>query len=124
MIQPSLEAKAAARVKGTSVVLELAGEIDACNVEQVKGWIDGWIESGHTDLILNLERVAYLDMSGIRLFLKTMKRLAALEGRLSLVGCPHIVRRILTLTGLHRVLPVFEREEDALFIQRSGLLVA
>ncbi|HEX2572760.1 MAG TPA: STAS domain-containing protein [Polyangia bacterium] len=64
-------------------------------------------------LILSLERVRFIDSSGLGTLVSLLKNLAA-GGRLHLVDVHDDVQVLLRITRLDRIFPVFSTVEDAL----------
>jgi anti-sigma B factor antagonist len=54
-----------------------------------------------------------MDSTGLGVLLSAFKRVKERGGSLVLVCPPGPVHRVLTLTGLHKVFPIYEALEDA-----------
>ena len=96
-------------------VAELEGEVDASNAEQVGGEIAELISNAPTNLLLDLSRTRYLDSAGIRMLLDLAQKLRQRRQDLSLVAPERTpVRRLLTVAGIHQLMPVATSREEAL----------
>jgi anti-anti-sigma factor len=96
-------------------VAELEGEVDASNAEQVGGEIAGLISNAPTGLLLDLSRTRYLDSAGVRMLLDLAEKLRQRRQGLSLVVPERTpVRRLLTVAGVHQLMPVATSREEAL----------
>lgn len=93
------------RVKGT---LELA------TAEVLRDFVAQTLKSGHVHLILNLDGVDYMDSSGLAVLLGTLRRVRERHGSMRLVCSVRHVLRLLSLTGIDRLLPIHADEAEAL----------
>jgi anti-sigma B factor antagonist len=85
---------------GGAAVIELIGEIDLSNADQVRASIESTVSAPHEHITFELARLEFLDSSGIALLLW-----AAAEARSVQLRQPSdIVRRIIEVTGLSEIL--------------------
>jgi anti-sigma B factor antagonist len=97
------------------VVAELEGEVDASNAEEIGGEIAGLISTAPTSLLLDLSRTRYLDSAGVRMLLDLAEKLRQRRQGLSLVVPERTpVRRLLTVAGIHQLMPVVQSREEIL----------
>lgn len=101
------------RSEGAWTVLDVAGEIDLFSAPQLKEQIAELIGNRSDHLLVNLEKVSFMDSTGLGVLLGALKRVREHRGSLALVCPPGPVHRVLTLTGLHKVFPIHESLEDA-----------
>lgn len=86
------------------VVVELSGEIDSAAERDVERELDCAIDSGRSDVIVDLTAVTFLDSRGFRALVRARHRIAELGGTLQLVCPPGAVREHLRiLTGGRRL---------------------
>jgi anti-anti-sigma factor len=96
-------------------IAQLEGEVDASNAAEVGGEIAGLVSSAPTGLLLDLSRTRYLDSAGVRMLLDLAEKLRQRRQDLSLVVPERTpVRRLLTVAGIHQLMPVSETREEAL----------
>lgn len=104
----------AAREAGEVLVLEpLESRLDAHVAGEFRGQLLHYIDGGRRHLVLNLQRVSFVDSAGLSAMVSGVKRLGA-TGALRVCGAQPPVRSMFELTRLHRVLGVLETEEEAL----------
>lgn len=94
-------------------VVAVEGEVDVFTAPRMKEALDAAIQEGATRVAVNLERVRYLDSTGLSVLVGAMRRLRAVQGRLCLVTSSERIRRVLDLTGLTRVFPISATEPEA-----------
>ena len=81
-------------------VIELIGEIDLSNVDAVRMSIEPALSTPHDQIVFDLDRLAFLDSSGIALVLWAAAQARSVELRRP----TDIVRRIIEVTGLSEIL--------------------
>jgi anti-anti-sigma factor len=70
-------------------------------------------------VVLDLHKVALCDSSGLQLFLDTRQHAVAAGGWLRLCGPQAMVRRVLEITNLTSILPVYESVDAAVSAPES-----
>lgn len=108
-----IEIRLETRSEGSWTVVDVAGEIDLFSAPQLKERIAQLIGEGNDRLLVNLEKVGFMDSTGLGVLLGALKRVKERDGSLAIVCPPGPVHRVLTLTGLHKVFSIYESLEDA-----------
>lgn len=93
-------------VEGDRAVVELQGEIDIANAGYVRAELAYLIDSGRTDIVVDLTMVVSISSSGLGVLVATVKTVTAVGGRLQLVVPGEHLRRILRITRLTQVFTV------------------
>lgn len=101
------------RHSGVTVV-EIEGRFDAVSAPQIKLELHALIEGGDTKLVLNLEKMDFIDSAGLGALVSSLRRAAAEGGDLRLAEVPAFCRSIFELTRLTRVFDVNETEQQAI----------
>ena len=99
---------------GKVAVVALAGEIDAASVGGLLGRVEDLADTDQVDLVLDLSKVQFLDSSGLGALVALRRRLEADGGSLVLACDNEIVVRLLRLTNLDTVLPVYPSVAEVL----------
>jgi anti-sigma B factor antagonist len=94
--------------------LDLEGEVDVFTAPSLRQAIMDQAENGSKQLLVNLEKVEYLDSTGLGILIGGNKRLAEAGGALLLVGPSARIRRLFEITQLNTILRIFDNEADAL----------
>lgn len=81
-------------------VVRLSGDIDMAVVPELRKSLDGALETGCANVVLDLTDVVYADSSALGLLVWLDHRLRPASGRLVLTGANPDVSRILELSGL------------------------
>jgi len=99
----------------TCTVLFIQEErIDAHNSGELKETILHLIEQGETNIIVQLEKVRFIDSSGLGALLSGHKNAAAKFGKLALVNIQQQVLSMFELTRLNRVFEIYTDVNEAL----------
>ena len=93
-----------------SDVAELAveGEIDVSNVEEFGQGVAECLQSSCRVLSMNMAGLTFIDSSGLRVIVETVKKMKEREGELLITHPPAILRRIVEVSGLSEFLGIAE----------------
>lgn len=89
-----------------TIIIDLAGQLDIYNSNDLSRLIDAYVERGFKKFILNLEKVTYLDSSTISAFIHCFQMLKE-NGRFVLAGLQGAPKEIFELAKLHDVFEIF-----------------
>ena len=98
---------------GDAYVVELNGEIDVYTSPKVKDAIGELIDEGHYNLVINLEKVRYIDSTGLGVLIGGLKRVREYGGTVHLVCTNPQIKKIFEITGLVKIFGIYEDEESA-----------
>jgi anti-sigma B factor antagonist len=101
------------RENKTIIVLDINGEIDLYNAPEIKEIIAKLIEEQKYQIIINLERVSYIDSSGIGALISSLSNLKKYQGGLKIINVAGSVRKVFELTKLTSFFEIFDSEDDA-----------
>lgn len=104
---------------GNRLVVNIGGELDMETADEFRRIIEEALDSDRSirHLILNLDKVEFIDSSGLGVILGRFKRLSQQGGRVSFINVSASVRRILELAGMLKIMTVYENSKQALEIQ-------
>lgn len=102
--------KISAEKVGTSVVANIEGELDMANADQLRDAIDEKLRAYETvrDVFLVFESVPFMDSSGLAVLLGRYEKLQKRGGHLAVVNPNPQVRRVLELSGLTKLVRVYD----------------
>jgi anti-sigma B factor antagonist len=98
-------------VCGDTVFVALAGELDLYTAPQLGIALDRATAAKPRRLVIDLAEVEFLDSTTIHLLLRARKRLADWAG-VRLVDPIPAVRRTLEVSGVDRILPIADRDDQ------------
>jgi anti-sigma B factor antagonist len=87
------------------------GQLDLTNIKAFKTKLTSFIPSEEKHLILDLEKVLYIDSAVIGLFVDLLNRHRNLSGSFGLVNVPKKVLNILELVNLTKFFPIYSSNE-------------
>ena len=100
------------------VIAAVTGDVDISTVAQLRECLFGLADRGET-LIVDLNRVAFIDSAGLGALVGAARRAAAHGGSLHAVCARPPTRRLLWLTGVDRRIPLAATVEGALMFRAA-----
>jgi len=100
-------------VDGRSVVA-VGGEIDVYTAPRLRDRISEVVADGSHDLLIDMEKVEFLDSTGLGVLVGALKKTRAHGGSLELVCNNDRLLKIFKITGLAKVFTIHPSVEDAL----------
>ncbi len=97
---------------GTTVI-EVSGEIDVYTAPRLREALVSLVDAGNYRLIVDMERVEFLDSTGLGVLVGGLKRVRAHDGGINLVCTQGRILRIFRITGLSKVFNIFDTVEEA-----------
>ncbi len=91
---------------GTVYVIDVTGEMDLYNAFRLKDVVSGMIAKKIREYVINLEKVEYMDSSGIGALLFVYAELKKRGMPLRIAGVQGTVKRVIELTKLSGYLPL------------------
>jgi anti-sigma B factor antagonist len=95
-------------------LIELSGEVDLYTAPRFKDDLVALIETGVDDIVIDLSQVTFIDSTALGVIISGVKRIRERDGRLAIVAGSRPVVRILDITGLNKVLTIFDTRDAAL----------
>lgn len=96
------------------------GELDHHSAAAVRDEIDRTMEAFHCrHLILDFEKVTFMDSSGIGVVLGRYNKVTKKGGRVFLAGCSEFVEKILYMAGVFTVVDKQKNVEDAICLLKG-----
>ena len=97
-----------------ATVVRFAGSFDTATAQQAEAQFNTLIEDGKAKVVVDFGGLDYISSIGLRVLLVAAKRLGASGGSLRMCGLNEFVRQVFDTSGFSKILPVFDRPEDAL----------
>jgi anti-sigma B factor antagonist len=93
---------------GQATLVRLAGDIDVYNSPRVAQGLEQLIRQGHVTIILALEKLHFIDSSGLGVLVRAAKQARDAGGQLTLRAPSRSVRKVLEITGLNHIFTIVE----------------
>ena len=98
--------------EGATITAALIGELDHHAAAEVRQKIDTAVLSCRPRrLVIDLERLTFMDSSGIGLIMGRYRLMTSLEGEVRLAGATPRMERMIRLSGLDK-LPIWEERKN------------
>jgi anti-sigma B factor antagonist len=98
------------RTNGIEIILPVS-DMDALTGAEIKEYINK-IAGEVTAVIINFSRVNYLNSSGLRELIQTLKLLQDNGKRLYLTSMSENIKKIFTNTNLNKIFSIYPTDED------------
>ena len=100
-------------------VIDVQGEIDIYTAPRLRELLINLVSKGHYQLVVNLDKVGFLDSTGRGVLVGGLKRVRAHDGSLDLVCTQQRILKIFRITGLTEVFGIYETVDQAIAARRG-----
>ena len=95
-------------VNNDKLIIRMSAELDHHLAEEMRAVIDEIIdERGVKHIVFDFTRVDFMDSAGIGLIMGRYKKIRNM-GDITIIGVRESVRRILLISGLHKIVNIYE----------------
>ena len=95
-------------------VITVEGEIDVYTAPKLREKLIDLVNKGNFHLIVNMEKVEFLDSTGLGVLVGGLKRVRAHDGTLDLVCTQERILKIFRITGLTKVFGIHGSVQEAI----------
>ena len=99
-------------------VVDVEGEIDIYTAPRLRELLIGLAGKNSYQLVVNLEKVGFLDPTGLGVLVGGLKRVRAHDGSLDLVCTQERILKIFRITGLTKVFGIHQTVDQAIAATR------
>jgi anti-sigma B factor antagonist len=93
-------------------VLSVTGELDMHTSPALQERLDALSVGDAPKVAVDLSAVPFMDSSSLGVLIANLKRIRERAGELALVGVAGSPQKVLSITGIDRVIPVFDRVSE------------
>jgi anti-sigma B factor antagonist len=102
------------RQKEDITILDLSGKImGGDDFDLFKDAIDGLVDKGQVDIVLNMSKVKWINSTGLGLLVSAYTSLVKQGGRMKIAEVSNRIDNILHVTQLELIFETFEKEDEA-----------
>ncbi len=94
-------------------VIQLEGEVDVYTAPQLKQRMVELLEGGAKAMVVDLEKVEYLDSTALGVLIGGLKRVREADGAMAVVCPDPRIRRVFEITGLDKIFDMFNSTDEA-----------
>jgi anti-sigma B factor antagonist len=96
-----------------AALLTLRGEIDVYTAPRLRQAIIDLVDGGATRIVVDMEKVDFLDSTGLGVLVGGLKRVKMKDGSLAIVTTQDKILKIFDITGLNKVFAIHPSVEAA-----------
>jgi anti-sigma B factor antagonist len=96
-----------------AALLTLRGEIDVYTAPRLRQAIIDLVDGGASRIVVDMEKVDFLDSTGLGVLVGGLKRVRLQEGSLAIVTTQDKILKIFDITGLNKVFPIHSSIDEA-----------
>ncbi len=100
--------------KGEIAIFSPEGELDVSNVPELNKALGEILKGGQKKIIIDLDRVSYMDSSALGVLVNSLKELRKQNGILKIANLKGNVERIFKLTRLIKFFETYSSTEQAM----------
>lgn len=99
------------------LIVRLSGELDHHAAESLREeWVDKMYSTGITHVVVNFNRVSFMDSSGLGVLIGRYKEILQLGGKMIVCHINPFIERLFELSGLFKIIERETSEEQALLM--------
>ncbi|MBW3084893.1 Anti-sigma-B factor antagonist [Austwickia sp. TVS 96-490-7B] len=98
--------------RGVAIVT-VDGDVDVSNATRLRDTLDHVLATGRAHVVVDVRGVPFMDSTGLGVLVGRMKVVRARRGSIRLVVTAPRMLRVLSITGLDTVFPLYDTPEDA-----------
>ena len=102
------------RHEGGHTIIEVGGEIDVYTAPKLRDKITELVGNGEYNLVIDMEKVDFLDSTGLGVLVGGLKKVRAHDGSMELICSQDRLLKIFRITGLAKVFTIHDSESAAL----------
>ena len=100
-------------------VIDVRGEIDIYTAPRLRELLIDLVSKNNYQLVVNLDKVGFLDSTGLGVLVGGLRRVRAHDGSLDLVCTRERILRIFRVTGLTKVFGIYETVDQAIAARKG-----
>ena len=95
-------------------IVDVEGEIDVYTAPRLRELLIELVNTGFYQLVVNMEKVEFLDSTGLGVLVGGLQRVRAHDGSLDLVCTQERILKIFRITGLTKVFGIHDTVDEAI----------
>jgi anti-sigma B factor antagonist len=100
-------------------IVNVEGEIDVYTAPRLRELLIELVNNGKHQIVVNMEKVEFLDSTGLGVLVGGLKRVRAHDGSLDLVCTQERILKIFRITGLTKVFGIHDTVDEAIANRKS-----
>jgi len=101
--------------RNQTLIITPEGELDHHNSVNIREQInDKFTSSQAKNIIFNMQKLRFMDSSGLGILIGRYKAVSSIGGKISIVKPTPTVQQLISLAGIHKIIPVYNSLDEAL----------
>ena len=100
-------------------VIDVRGQIDIYTAPRLRELLINLVSKGSYQLVVNLDKVGFLDSTGLGVLVGGLRRVRAHDGSLDLVCTQQRILKIFRITGLTEVFGIYQTVDQAIAARKG-----
>lgn len=95
-------------------IVVLEGEINISNATEVRNMFTKLLQNGEKRVLVDFQKVVFIDSSGLAVLIEMMQRLKKVNGRLRLCNANRRIKDIFEIVKIHKLFKIYDNRDEAL----------
>lgn len=104
---------------GTSLVLEVAGQIKGGDAVDLRAAIRRLQDQGELDLVIDLQNVGFIDSSGVGMLIHCLQELRTRGGDLRLLSLSEDIHDLFEMVAIDRLFVIYQSEGEIVPLKKG-----
>jgi anti-sigma B factor antagonist len=100
-------------------VVDVHGEIDIYTAPRLRELLIDLVSKNNYQLVVNMDKVGFLDSTGLGVLIGGLNRVRAQDGSLDLVCTQQRILKIFRITGLTKVFAIYQTVDQAIAAKKG-----
>jgi anti-sigma B factor antagonist len=97
---------------GTSLVLDVAGQVKGGDASDLRSTIKRIQDEGELDIVLDLQDVGFIDSSGVGMLIHCLQEVRTRGGDLRLLKLSDDIHDLFEMVAIDRLFTIFQSEDE------------
>ena len=113
LLEDRVDLSLSTRTEGDRTVVTVGGEIDVYTAPLLREVLDKQVAAGRTELVVDLEKVTFMDSTGLGVLVGRLKLVRGQNGTLRIVSAQDRILKVFKITGLDKVFHIYASVDEA-----------
>ena len=99
---------------GDVLEVRVKGDIDHCEMVELRNVISGIIMEGHSKIVLSMKDVKHINYLSIGVLVERLRRVRSCGGDMKIAGMSSYIRNIFTVVGAEEFFDIYDTLEEVI----------
>lgn len=97
--------------EGKRILISLDGSLDIYTSLDLKTALEEYVQGESPEVVIDMEKLNYIDSSGIGILIKALNYVQGLNGKLSVANLKPVIEKVFKVSGLTTYFEILSPEE-------------